>query len=170
MGSLVDQYLTLHAKDPGAFQGFSVLPHAWEIRRLIKGTHSERVLDYGCGKGCQYSEDRVHEWWGVKVTLYDPGVMKFAKKPEGTFDGVVCTDVLEHVPESDVAALIDELLGYAMRFVFMTACCRPASRLLPNGSNAHVTIQPEAWWRHMVKSRQRAHGAQGKQVVLRITP
>lgn len=168
--SLIDQYQTLHARDPGAFQGFSVLPYAWEIRRLIKGTHSERVLDYGCGKGLQYSDDRVHEWWGVKVIMYDPGVARFAKKPTGSFDGAICTDVLEHVPEPDVAATIDELLRYGMRWVFMTACCRPASRLLPNGTNAHVTVKPEAWWRDMVKARQHALGDRGKQVLLRITP
>lgn len=168
--NLINEYLKLHAADPGAFQGFSVLPHAWEIRRLVKATRSERLLDYGCGKGKQYSDDRVNEWWGVKVQLYDPGVAQFSKKPTGSFDGVVCTDVLEHIPEADVAGVLDELMRYAMRFVFMTACCRPASRKLPNGMNTHVTVKPERWWRDIVKARQHALGANGLQVVLRITP
>lgn len=169
MDSLIEQYQTLHRVDAGAFQGYSVLPHAWEIRRLIVKTRAKTLLDYGCGKGKQYSEDRVHEWWGVMPALYDPGVEPLSKKPAGSFDGVICTDVLEHVPEDDVPALIDDLIRRASRFVFVTACPRPASRLLPNGVNAHCTVKPEQWWRDMVKGRQRALAA-SIDVVLRITP
>ena len=41
-------------------------------------------------------------WPGVAVTCYDPGYAPFAEPCEGTFDGVITTDVLEHIPEEDI--------------------------------------------------------------------
>jgi hypothetical protein len=65
----------------------------------------------------------------------------FSALPEGRFDGVVCTDVLEHCPEEDLPWIVGELFGYARLFVFANVACYPAAKKLPNGENAHCTIR-----------------------------
>jgi hypothetical protein len=169
--SLASQYRQAH-EDAEAFSGYSVLPHAWEIRRMLIETGSKSVLDYGCGKGRQYANDCVHEWWGVKLpTLYDPGVPQFATKPAPgiMFDAVICTDVLEHIPELELDKTLQEIFLYAGRMVFLTACCRPSNRTLPDGTNAHITVKPEEFWRRLIKVGMKDL-ARGKRVALRITP
>ena len=82
-------------------------------------------------------------------TLYDPGVEGLRQKPAGTFDGVICNDVLEHVPEHLVREVIAELFDYAERFVWASVCCRPAKKWFDPETkerNLHVTLQPQKWW------------------------
>jgi hypothetical protein len=66
--------------------------------------------------------------------------------PSGKFDGVICTDVLEHCPEEDVPWILAELFSYATKFVFANAATFPAHKRLPSGGNAHCTIRPPRWW------------------------
>jgi hypothetical protein len=54
---------------------------------------------------------------------------------------VISTDVLEHCPgKVNVPWIVDEMFGYATRFVFANVAVIPAGKRLPNGENAHCTI------------------------------
>ena len=64
-------------------------------------------------------------------TLYDPAVQGIDVKPEGQFDGVMCTDVLEHIPEDELDTVIADLAGYAKQWAFIAVCCRPAKKTFP---------------------------------------
>jgi hypothetical protein len=66
--------------------------------------------------------------------------------PTGKFDGVICTDVLEHCPEEDIGWILAELFSYATKFIFANAATFPAHKRLPSGGNAHCTIRPARWW------------------------
>lgn len=128
------------------------------------------MLDYGCGEGRQYTERRVHDAWGIMPALYDPAVSGLDVLPLGKFDGVVCTDVLEHVPEDELDGVLAELRGYAKLWCFISVCCRPAkpNKNLPgSGGNAHVTIHPKEWWRQRFAERW---GHPLPSVVLEFTP
>lgn len=153
-------------KEGSQFFGVGVVQYAKPIRKLIQRTDSKTLLDYGCGLGHAYTKQGLHKSWGVAMpTLYDPAVEKYSVKPAGTFDGVICSDVLEHVPEKLVDALIQELFQYGDKFVWASVCCRPAKKLFPDGKNLHVTIRPFAWWQaKMVKA------SQGKLFLLSETP
>lgn len=152
-----ERFMGLPARD--TFPGKSLLPQAARIRRLIAATGAQVLLDYGSGKGRQYEPVPVKDeagqtwagvldYWGVdEVVCYDPCYAPFAALPQGEFDGVVCTDVLEHCPEEDMSWIIAELFGYAARFVFANVACYPAEKRLPTGENAHCTIRAPAWWR-----------------------
>jgi hypothetical protein len=150
------------------FPGRSLLPHVARIKRLIEATGAKTILDYGAGKGLQYRPqkivvdgkhvaDGVAEYWDVdEVRCYDPGYPPYRALPEETFDGVVCTDVLEHCPEEDLPWLLDEILGFARRFAYLNVACFPAKKTLPDGRNAHVTVRAPEWWRAIVASRAAA--------------
>lgn len=135
------------------FRGLSILEHAADVGRLIAKTKSRTVLDYGCGRGDQYKVNRLHQTWSVPMpTLYDPGNAIRDKKPEGRFDFVICSDVLEHVEEEFVDAVIADLFAYATKFVWLSVCCRPAKKSFPDGRNLHLTIRPPEWWTEKVKA------------------
>ncbi len=130
------------------FQGLGILQYQNQIQRLIVKTGSKTALDYGCGRGDQYREPHnIHEPWGIGVpTLYDPAFASHDQLPEGKFDAVLCSDVLEHVEVAGTEELVTRLFGYANKFVWASVCCRPAKKAFDDGVNMHVNIQPFWWW------------------------
>jgi len=174
---LLQQYELMHTEGEihlgipaqSTFTGQSLPPQAPHIKRLIRRTGARTLLDYGCGKGQQYwplrivdQEDGtdypdIKSFWGVSdIRCFDPGYRPFSELPTGTFDGVVCTDVLEHCPEDDIPWILDELFAYATRFVFANVACFPARKRLPSGGNAHCTIKPVRWWEEQIARAARA--------------
>ena len=93
------------------------------------------------------------------IQCYDPAYQPHNNLPAGKFDGVVCTDVLEHCPEEDIAWILGELFGYATKFVFANVACFPARKRLPSGGNAHCTIKPVKWWEEQLERAARAKPA-----------
>lgn len=169
--ALLDQYKSLHLHGepfmhlPAAdtFPGRSLLKDATEIKSLIQATGSRSILDYGAGKGLQYRPKSIRfpgmegewgsiaEYWDVdNVTCYDPAYPPFSALPKGIFDGVICTDVLEHCSEQDLPWIADEVFGFADRFVYLSVAGFAARKRLPNGENAHCTIQGLKWWQELV--------------------
>ena len=132
------------------FHGLSVLQYAKDIANLARKHKAQTMLDYGCGRGDAYrSPHKLHHQMGIQrrsVTLYDPSFPVHSKLPTGRYDIVLCSDVLEHVPEEDVDALIGELFAYAKKVVWASVCCRPAKKVFPDGTNLHVTVRPYQWW------------------------
>lgn len=156
---------TLGLPPQQTFPGSSLAPHIARIKAWIERTGSRTILDYGAGKGLQYRPqkvvvdgrhvaDGIAEYWDVdEVRCFDPGYPPHSALPEGKFDGVVSTDVLEHCPEEDLGWVLDEIFGYAVRFVYLNVACFAARKTLPNGENAHATIRPPHWWRDLVAAR-----------------
>jgi len=144
------------------FAGTSLGRHLQTIRKLIAATGARTVLDYGSGKGVKYKArnikikneraESVQHYWGVEtITCYDPGYGPYSALPRGQFDAVVCTDVLEHLPESDLPWIMEEQFRFAKRFVFGNIASYPAEKILPNGENAHCTIQDARWWHELIR-------------------
>lgn len=126
----------------------SLLRWVPDIADLVGEFKSRRLLDYGCGLGWQYTRERAHNAWGTEMpVLYDPAVYGREMRPAGPFDGVICTDVLEHVPEDELDAVLRDIAGFAAQWAFISVCCRPSKHIrLPIGGNVHVTVQPIEWW------------------------
>jgi FkbM family methyltransferase len=151
------------------FAGSSLLRHVKAVRQWVNATEAGSILDYGAGKGFQYRPqkivvdgrhvaDGVAEYWDVdEVRCYDPAYAPHSALPEGRYDGVVCTDVLEHCPDEDLDWIVDELFRFAKRFVYANVACFPAMKTLPNGANAHVTVRPPPWWRALFERAARAY-------------
>jgi len=135
------------------FSGVSLQPYMRTVGGLIARFGCKTLLDYGAGKaqGYEAATARTKDGrevkglqaiWGLDaITLYDPGFGPHASLPAGTFDAVICTDVLEHCPEEDLRWIVGELVAYARKFVLAGVASYPAAKTLPNGENAHVTIR-----------------------------
>ncbi len=153
-----------------AFSGGSLKRQMPLIRSLIRATDSRSILDYGAGKGGAYRTrdfklkgepvSSVQDYWNVEsIVCYDPGYKPYSSLPEGQYDGVICVDVLEHLPEQDLPWVLEEQFRYARRFVFGNIASYPADKILPNGENAHCTIQPLEWWRDTIVAARAAAGS-----------
>jgi len=146
----INQYKQYHS-NPELYPGNSFGNGYQHITDLIQDTGAKTVMDYGCGKGTQYTQRRLHEAWGIGMpALYDPAVPQFEKLPEGPFDGIYSTDVMEHIPEEVIPSIFEWIFGNAEKFVFLGICTRPAIAVLPNGENAHCTVKPIEWWQEMI--------------------
>lgn len=133
--------------------GFTIRRYVPKIAELNRRFKPQKMLDYGSGKGFQYLVLRIHEKWGGKLPYcYDPGVRQLATKPEGTFDGVVCVDVMEHIAEADIDEVLKDLFSYAKKYAFIAVSCRPSRKTFPDGTNLHLTVQPPEWWEPRIRA------------------
>jgi len=164
--AMVAMYETLHEDGESVagksgketFPGKMLIRHTPGIKEMIDRTGATSILDYGAGKGAGYEQrdialsngdvaPSIQDYWGVRdIRCYDPGHQPFKELPEDQYDGVICTDVLEHITEPDVAWIVEEMFGYALKFVYANVACYPAVKVLPNGQNVHCTVKPPEWW------------------------
>ena len=140
------------------FDGKSLKYFFSPIKQIIDSTKSKSLIDFGCGKAKFYfnkiliSEieyDNVIKYWNIEEHyLYDPGVINFSTYPNKKMDGVICIDVVEHMPPVDVIDFIEDIFKLAKKFVFIVIACYSAKKQLPDGRNVHLSIKnPKEWWK-----------------------
>lgn len=160
----------LHMASADMFDGRSLAKHVVTILKEVKRFGAKTLLDYGAGKGKFYHEavfnlptgpvKGLKGLWALdEVRLYDPGYPPHAGLPTGQFDTVICTDVMEHIPEEDLSWVVGELFDYARKLVYVSIATYPADKLLPNGENAHVTLKSPDWWIDLFKRVRAERGA-----------
>jgi SAM-dependent methyltransferase len=131
------QLAALHRKRSWGADGAK---HVEAVQDLVAQFEPASILDYGCGEG-----KLAAALAPLRVTGYDPGMEEYSKLPKPA-DLVICTDVLEHVEPEKLNAVLDHLwrlTGTAAYFVIST---KLANAVLPDGRNAHLTVQPADWW------------------------
>lgn len=119
-----------HHASSKTYSGKFLRPHAPFILELIQRFRAGSVLDYGCGKGAQYTWVShggdasipegltIEQYWGVPVTKYDPAYPPFATEPVGKFDLVICTHVLGSIPIADLHVIVPRIFRYARDGVY----------------------------------------------------
>jgi SAM-dependent methyltransferase len=115
-------------------------------------------LDYGCGPGYAYEwiEDDPKSRRAVavaldtdsKFTLYDPCHEKHNVFPTQTaFPGVLCVDVIEHIPETDTKATLDYLFSVCTEWMFLFISTKRLARSFDDDSgNTHCTLKTRDEW------------------------
>jgi hypothetical protein len=144
----VDQYVKMHKENLFEHGGYHA--NIGFIAQLVKEHDAKTMLDYGSGDGKQYTESLYHKAWGFMPTLYDPAIDGISELPEGQFDCVVCTDVLEHIPIDNVFPTLVECFNKSRKFVYFAISTEFASKRLPNGENCHITVKTADWWKNMI--------------------
>ena len=154
---LVEEYKVMHSHSDRMFNGRSLLKFVDIIKVYLEKNECQSVLDYGSGKGALYTEDfhtitkeinkPLPEYWDIDLcAMYDPAYEKHATLPDRKFDAVICTDVLEHIPEADLGWVLQEIYSKADKMVFLNVACFEALKKLKDGSNAHVSIFSTDEW------------------------
>jgi len=138
------------------FSGISLTEHVEPIAELVARHGARTILDYGSGKATLYQpapgqdpDSRfkvMPRWSNAEVTCYDPGYQPFSGPYADHYDGVITTDVLEHIPAEDIPWVLHHLFAHATKFVYAVAACFRAKKILPDGTNAHCTIRTADWW------------------------
>lgn len=141
---IASEYHRLH--DANKFSGGCLGRHIPEIKKLIKEYNCKTILDYGCGKASAHHKNKLTD----SVTLYDPYYTPYSKVPIGSYDMVICTDVMEHIPEDEVGKVLANLINFTDKVLFLSISTKPARKIFSNGENVHLTIQPKEWWERML--------------------
>jgi len=141
--------------------GEQIAKHYVEQCRPRKG----RLIDFGAGTGRGAYE--LHKS-GYDVTMVDIAdncldeevkaeignrlvianlweQMDLPQAPEG-----YCTDVMEHIPEEKVLAVINNALHLCDR-VFFHICLRNDHFGKELGEHLHLTVKPFTWWRDILR-------------------
>ena len=110
-----ERYIDLHRElheSPRRFTGLSLREWIEEIDQLMITHDCKNILDYGCGKARFWP---AH--WLEKIQGYDPAVENFSEEPRPA-DMVVCTDVMEHIPESSVDDILKHINSLSNKWIF----------------------------------------------------
>jgi len=159
-GELIEQYTILHRdaarEGKGTFEGIrSFIMIAPFLRDYARQMQATDMLDYGGGRGAQYKLQGIEidgtthndtcDYLGIKQsTCFDPGVT--GTREFGKYDLVACVDALEHCDRQDLPWIVRQLFQCARKGVFANIASYKANKILPNGENAHCTIEPAEWW------------------------
>ncbi|MBN1929326.1 MAG: methyltransferase domain-containing protein [Chlorobiaceae bacterium] len=142
----IDQYKEIHRNHPGYGQGGNA--HHFYLATIMYMLGLHDAIDFGCGKGGLANQ--LSENPGFTCSRYDPAIPGIDVLPNKTFDIVVNTDVLEHVPEAELDGVMRDFRKLSTNAIIIPHLAK-ATRILPNGENAHCTIKTPAEWATMFK-------------------
>jgi 2-polyprenyl-6-hydroxyphenyl methylase/3-demethylubiquinone-9 3-methyltransferase len=93
------------------------------VARILPAAKGLRILDYGGGNGVHAQTLRTLGFANIEV--YDPFVEQFSRRPQGQFDLVTCSEVVEHSP--DPRGVLGELcdLIHDDGMIFFTTLLQP---------------------------------------------
>lgn len=181
----LNEYKALHSKSTGfrymgelmpsdsgdrLFNGRDFERNLWNVfREWAEKRESFRVLDYGCGKAKHLFQPHLegktfHTFFAGKVQeyyCYDPGNARYATRPadDAGFDAVICADVMEHVPDEHVDAVMKEIGKWLhpKGVGFYSISGQPAKKCFDDGENLHVNVQPIEYWQEKLKLTNRRY-------------
>lgn len=117
---------------------------------FIKKYTVTSCLDYGCGKGTLGMF--LSSNYGHTVHMYDPCYEQFNTHPvDMKFDGVICSDVLEHIEPEFLDNVLKDIFDLGSRVYYLAIGLCPSNKNLSDGRNAHLIIEDSKWWRERLE-------------------
>jgi hypothetical protein len=138
--SKIGLYQQLHAH---AAYGNTSVKNLRFLRPHLTLRQPASLLDYGCGQSRLLEALEMDE--NVQLTRYDPAIPAFSARPSVAADVLLNIDVLEHVPESELDAVLADMRSLGKDAVIVIDT-QPAVQILANGENAHCTLHDAGWW------------------------
>jgi hypothetical protein len=143
--TISEQYLAqqreLH-KNPD--YGVAALGYAPMVKQLIDQAGIKSISDYGAGK-CNLRRGLFD--LGLKnfeYFPYDPAFPEYGSPKPAQL--VCCIDVLEHIEEPYLDAVLLDLKEITKHLGFFSVHTGAALKHLPDGRNAHLIQKPASWW------------------------
>ncbi len=145
MQLITEEYCRLNKElhDTNKSYGTSGALYVKDLLGILHRQKTTDVLDYGCGKGTLANN------LPFSIKQYDPAVPKHAELPEPA-DIVICTDVLEHIEPDLLDNVLSHIASLTKKMAYLSAATEPAKKVLSDGRNAHLIVQPKAWWEEQI--------------------
>jgi hypothetical protein len=136
---------------------------AWRtkvIKNIILQNNMKSVWDFGCGRNYGLIKSLRKELPDISITGYDPSIVDINDGvtnivDESHSDMVVSMDCLEHLYEDELPQCFSIFQAKTPRYIYLDICTRIAGRILPDGTNAHKTVQPANWWGNLIENEFR---------------
>ena len=137
---------------PGERAGDHIIAH-------LRAVGAQSVLDAGCGSG-RLTGRLVDEGFDVQALDIAHNCMDEAQREklgdrfrvgclwddhDYVVDAVICTDVLEHIPEEKVPAVMRNLCAWGDHG-FLNIAMFHDSFGQQIGETLHLTVKPKEWW------------------------
>lgn len=129
----------------------------------------DKGLEVGCGPGygIKFARSQGQEIWGIDLAdirhiWKKLGIDQWCQVADASdipydddmFDFVVCTEVLEHIPEWDVINALKEMYRVGTNLFVFSVALQDEVQPIPmyfdplyrKNMHTHITIQPSEWW------------------------
>ena len=147
----VEQYKLLNDKNKFYYESnLSIFNMINEISLFIDYLKPKNILDYGCGNGILLKLLK-HKYPKINIDGYDPAIKEFSVISNNHYDMIINTDVLEHIPKNDICDVLNHIKSLSNN-VFFCLHHGKAWTILPNGENAHITIEPKEWYHNLMRN------------------
>ncbi len=143
--SKISLYQELHAS---AAYGNTSVKNLRHLRPHLRLRKPASVLDYGCGQSTLLEALDLPA--STRRVRYDPAIPAHAQRPSEPCELLLNVDVLEHVPESELDAILSDMASLCKDAIIIIDT-GPAAQILANGENAHCTQHDAAWWAERLK-------------------
>ena len=150
--TISEEYLNLqkdlHLRSDYGTASLGIAP---EVKKIFEENKLTSISDYGAGK-CNLQKKLIQ--LGLKdfdYFPYDPVFPEYGSPKKA--DLVCCIDVLEHIEESFIENVINELRNITDKLAYFTIALKPAGKILKDGRNAHILLKSEDWWLNLIKSK-----------------
>jgi hypothetical protein len=120
---------------------------------LKKKYNASSMLDFGCGKGIQFENNKIQNLVGCDISGYDPCIHGLENWPAGNWDIVYSLDAISSLNDIDTRWVFDEFLKWKPKAIFIS------TQSLNIGKSAKVKIKdsfdvPERdaeYWKTLLK-------------------
>ena len=110
------------------------------IKEIVETNNIKTVLDFGCGKGLQYSKFNLDKDLGFTVTAYDPCIHGLENWPTGKFDLVMALDCISLIDVKDYRWIYQNFVQWADKAVFIATQIGNVGKQIKQDTASGVSI------------------------------